>query len=168
LKSRNHSPIQSLGHARDGVSSISVSKNEILVASLDGCVRQYDIRAGKMRTDKIGATVMGATYSNDGNCILVSTLDNKIRLFDKTSGELLNDFSGHKNDTYKTQATLSNDDSLVVSGSEDQMVYVWDLVEARVLQTLKGHSHVVTCVAFSPKERVFATGSIDNTVIVWK
>lgn len=99
-----------------------MSKNEILVASLDGCVRQYDIRAGKMRTDKIGSTVMGATYSNDGNCILVSTLDNKVRLLDKMTGELLNDFSGHKNEKYKTQAILSNDDALVVSGSEDHNV----------------------------------------------
>lgn len=77
---------------------------------------------------------MGASYSNDGNCILVSTLDSKVRLLDKTTGELLNDFSGHKNDKFKTQATLSNDDSLVFSGSEDNAVYVWDLVEARVLQ----------------------------------
>ncbi len=168
MRSRSNSPVQSLADARDGVCSVAVSKYEILVGSLDGVVRQYDIRAGKRRNDAIGATVMGAMYSNDGNCILVSTLDNRCRLFDKVTGELLNDYTGHRNAQYRTQSIFSTDDSLVISGSEDHLVFVWDLVEARVLQTLKGHSHVVSCLAFSPTSRAFVSGSIDSTLMLWK
>jgi mitogen-activated protein kinase organizer 1 len=168
MRSRSHTPIQTLGEARDGVSSVAAGKHEMLVGSLDGVVRQYDLRAGKLRSDKMGATVMGATYSNDGNCILVSTLDSKCRLLDKASGELLNEYAGHRNTQYRTQATFSSDDALVASGSEDQAVYVWDLVEARVKQVLKGHTHVVSSLAYSPVARSMVSGSIDNTLIVWK
>jgi mitogen-activated protein kinase organizer 1 len=167
MRSRSFSPMQTLTDAKDGISSISVSKSEICVASLDGHVRQYDMRNGKLKTDVIGAPVMGACYSTDTNCILVSTLDDKVRLFDKLTGELLNEYRGHRNNKYKTQAILSRDDSMVLSGSEDFNIYVWDLVEAKIQAVLKGHSHVVSCLAYSPVTDMVASGSIDRTICVW-
>lgn len=122
-------------------SPISHTPSQILTTSLDGKCRQYDIRAGKLRIDDIGPSVMNGCYSHDGNCILTSTLDSRVRLFDKAEGELLNEYKGHVNDQYRTQSCLSFDDSLVISGSEDHDVYIWDLLEAELRETLKGHSH---------------------------
>lgn len=73
--------------------------------------------------------VTSATFSGDGNCILTSCLDSKIRLFDKENGELLNEYKGHKNTSYKIESCLSNSDSHVVSGDEDGKVFFWELVE---------------------------------------
>merc|ERR1711991_81015 len=169
LRSRNYSPVQTLQHAKDGISSLCVSKYEICAGSLDGEVRQYDLRAGKLRTDRMGGpAVMGVQYSNDGNCLLVTTLDSRLRLLDKSSGDLLNDYRGHKNETYKTDATLSRDDALVLAGSEDGLIHVWDLVEAKSRAVLRGHAHVVTSLAYSPIGDAFVSGSIDRSLIVWK
>src|SRR5207245_6233748 len=33
--------------------------------------------------------------------------------------------------------------------------------------TLAGHSHEIRCLAFSPSERILASGSADNTVRLW-
>lgn len=159
---------QTFAEATDGVTSLSVSPYEIMATSLDGNVRQYDLRAGKLRIDNVGPSVMCGAYSNDFNCVLVSTLDSRLRLFDKKEGELLNEFRGHVNEQYRTQSCFSNDDSLVISGSEDHHVYVWDLLEAELRATLKGHTHVVACVVYSPMEQVICSGSIDRSVIVWK
>jgi mitogen-activated protein kinase organizer 1 len=145
-----------------------VSTHEILATSLDGKVRQYDLRAGKLRVDDVGPSVMCGTYSNDYNCVLTSTLDSCVRLFDKMEGELLNEFRGHVNNQYRTQSCFSFDDSTVFSGSEDHHIYVWDLLEAQLKATLKAHTHVVACLVHSPSEQLLCSGSIDKTVIIWK
>merc|ERR1711991_30740 len=119
LRARSFTPIQLMQDAKDAVSSLAVSKYEILAASLDGHVRQYDVRKGGLVVDQVGPPVMGASYSNDFNCVLTQTLDSKVRLFDKATGELLNQYTGHVNRQYKTQATLTSDDAHVISGSED-------------------------------------------------
>lgn len=147
---------------------MAVTAHEIMSSSLDGHVRQYDLRAGKLRVDSVGQTVMNACYSNDGNCVLISTLDSRVRLLDKMEGDLLNEYRGHRNEQYRTQSCLSYDDALVVSGSEDHNIYIWDLVEAQLKATLVGHSHVVACLVYSPTQHMLCSGSIDSTVVVWK
>ena len=34
--------------------------------------------------------------------------------------------------------------------------------------TLRGHKEEVSCVAFSPDGRLFATGSYDNKGVIWE
>lgn len=56
-----------------------MSNHEIATASVDGYVRCYDIRAGKLRTDFMDDPVTCVRFSHDGNCMLVSALDNTVR-----------------------------------------------------------------------------------------
>lgn len=56
LKSKSsRDPIQILNEAKDSVTSVQVSAQEILTGSLDGNVRRYDIRMGQMTADDIGS-----------------------------------------------------------------------------------------------------------------
>lgn len=62
-----------------------------LESSVDGKVRNYDIRMGKLQADCIGQPVTSVSFTRDGQCVLASTLDDTIRLLDKDTGELLNE-----------------------------------------------------------------------------
>ena len=62
-----------------------------LESSVDGKVRNYDIRMGKLHADCIGQPVTSVSFTRDGQCVLTSTLDDTIRLLDKDTGELLNE-----------------------------------------------------------------------------
>jgi hypothetical protein len=50
-------PIQKLEHARDSVTSVAIDGHEIYSASVDGCLRCYDLRAGRMRHDDVKEAV---------------------------------------------------------------------------------------------------------------
>lgn len=44
---------------------------------------------------------------------------------------------------------------------------VWDSRGKEITDPLKGHKGRISCLAFSPNEKLFASGSSDNSVIVW-
>lgn len=66
----------------------------MLGGSVDGTVRQFDVRMGMMFTDTLHEAVTGIAVSHDGNCVLASCLDNSMRLLDKASGEQLASYTG--------------------------------------------------------------------------
>ena len=49
----------------------------------------------------------------------------------------------------------------------DKTVILWNVATGRMINKLEGHSRFVTSCAFSPDNRLLATGSNDKTVIVW-
>lgn len=52
-KSRSRDAIQVLSEAKDSITLISVFTHEILVSSLDGKIRRYDLRKGQMICDDV-------------------------------------------------------------------------------------------------------------------
>lgn len=67
---------------------------QVVGGSVDGTVRQFDIRMGMMFTDTTHDSVTGIAISHDGNCVLASCLDHSMKLLDKASGELLATYTG--------------------------------------------------------------------------
>ncbi|GFS46234.1 WD repeat domain-containing protein 83, partial [Nephila pilipes] len=78
-----------LRDAKDSVTSLAVSDHEILTASLDCCIRRYDLRTGQLLEDCLGSPLNCVTFTKDGQCMLASCLDNTLRLVDKDGGEVL-------------------------------------------------------------------------------
>eukprot|EP01104_Vermistella_antarctica_P014135 TRINITY_DN4403_c0_g3_i1.p1 TRINITY_DN4403_c0_g3~~TRINITY_DN4403_c0_g3_i1.p1 ORF type:complete len:321 (-),score=58.93 TRINITY_DN4403_c0_g3_i1:76-1038(-) len=167
MRARSFEPIQIMRHATDSITSVCVTAHEIVTGSMDGCVRTYDIRQGKLKTDHISKPVTCVSISKDTNCLLVSTLDDCIRLLDRETGELLNTYKGHRNHVYTLGSCFSNDDAFVISGSEDHSIHCWELVDAKPEQTMEGHSKAVACVAYHPTECMLLSGSADGSVAVW-
>ena len=168
LRSSSFGSIQTVKDAKDSISSVEINDCEILCGSVDGFIRLYDIRVGRVIQDNTTFPVTNISYSHDKNCILVSNLDSTLRLLDKDSGELLNDYKGHINVKYKISSCLDNTDAYVLSGSEDNLIYVWDLVDAKIEKKISGHTNVVTSLAYHPKDSEFISGSVDGTLKIWR
>jgi mitogen-activated protein kinase organizer 1 len=169
--------VQRLTDARDSVSSVAVDPPCIVSASVDGCVRVYDVRRGLLTTDRIGPPLTSLALSHDHNCVLVSALDDCVRLIDRNNGgsggsvTVLNEYRGHTNSRFKVESSLTHTDAHVVSGSEDDdaSVVVWDLVDAKVVMRLTGGHSLVPCsVACHPtREDLLLSAGCDGNVILW-
>ena len=63
LRSHNRAEVQILKDFKDSVSSIDVGNDRkmILCGSVDGCVRTYDLRQGKLFVDHIARKVIVAS-----------------------------------------------------------------------------------------------------------
>ena len=166
-RSNMKDPIQSLGEFKDSVTSLVVTESDIIAASVDGTVRCFDIRMGKMTTDHVAQAITSLRLSNDGNCLLLSCLDNTIRLLDKGTGGLLGEYQGHQQTAYSVESCFTNTDAHVVSGSEDSRIVFWDLVEAKVVHTLTGHTKAVVSLDFHPEKVCMLSASSDGTAKCW-
>jgi mitogen-activated protein kinase organizer 1 len=65
-KSQSTKPIQALEEARDSVSSVDISGYEIVTGAVDGRVRVYDLRMGKVFTDIIGCKLFPRSLEGAG------------------------------------------------------------------------------------------------------
>jgi WD40 repeat protein/serine/threonine protein kinase len=54
---------------------------------------------------------------------------------------------------------LSKGGNLVASASSDRTARIWEAATGRVVHTLEGHAEGIHCIAFSPDDRILATGS---------
>ena len=48
---------------------------------------------------------------------------------DVASGKMLNDFTGHKNESYRCRACFGHAEASVVCGDENGQVWAWDLLD---------------------------------------
>jgi len=168
MRSRNVHPVQTLEDATDSVSSIACAGHHIFSSSIDGGLRSYDLRQGTLTLDSFRQPVTHVALSHDGNCVLTATLDSTLRLLDKSDGQVLSEYSGHKNGSFKLSCCLSHDDAYTVCGSEDGAVHVWDLVEAKRVTRLSGHRQPVGGISCHPTRWELLTASHDGTAKLWK
>ncbi|KAK3945184.1 putative mitogen-activated protein kinase [Diplogelasinospora grovesii] len=136
-KSNNsHKPIQTLSDAKDSITSLVAvppdegGQGQIIVGSVDGRVRTYDIRMGRCTTDTLPAPVTSLCLGRDGQTVLVGTLDSKIRLMDRSTGGCLRTYGGGGNGggegeegwvnkEIRVQSVLGGEDRFVVAGDEN-------------------------------------------------
>lgn len=76
--------------------------------------------------------VTAVVPTQDGQTMLVTTLDSHIRLMDMTNGKLLNEFSGHSNESYRCRGTFAHAEASVICGDEKGMIWAWDLLDVRL------------------------------------
>ncbi len=163
VRSRDPKPLMVLDEAKDGVTSVVVagSHHEIVAGSVDGRIRSYDVRAGKIITDVMPGPVTSLDLSRDSKTLLVGCLDGRIRVMDRTDGTCLRGFppdkdaAGYKNETLRLKSCFALNDSLVLSGSEtDGGVRAWDVVSGRPVVDPKTQLPSVVEVSPSPKKVV--------------
>ncbi|PSK36757.1 hypothetical protein B9Z65_1940 [Elsinoe australis] len=187
MKQRGERPLMTMGEARDSVSCVEEVGWEVLVGSVDGRVRGYDFRMGRVEVDCVGAPVTSVNVAKANDSYLVSTLDSRIRLMDRRDGKCLQSFKdpGFLAKNYRIRSTLAAADSLVISGSEDGHIYVWDVMTGKVEHRLRhaqslltgrkentagsdtSKREVVSAVTWNQLKKQWATAGGDGTVVVW-
>jgi mitogen-activated protein kinase organizer 1 len=168
---KSRSVIQILKDAKDSVTDLHVAEDALCIrtASVDGCVRTYDLRKGEVACDEFASPITSMAPCKDGSSLAVSCLDGSIRLMDIGSGQLLNTYeSHHVAGRYGLHCCITADDATVVTGSEDGRAVLYDLVSATCVQSLVGHSRPTCAVATQPTDSsVVVTASFDEQCVVW-
>lgn len=126
-----------LNEATDCITSIIITDSKIITASLDGCVRHYDLRAGALTCDQIGPPIVHMCLTKDGQCMVIACADNVLRLVDNSSGELLASYKGHNASDFQIECGILANDSQIVSGSAEGSAVVWDLVDEKEMCRMK-------------------------------
>lgn len=90
VRSPEKTPMQTLLEAQDSVSEVQAMGPLIIAASVDGHVRQYDVRRGRLLTDVFPEPVVSVRYTLDRQAYLCTSLDSAVRLVDASTGALLN------------------------------------------------------------------------------
>lgn len=124
LKDRkSYLPIQRIKEFKDSVSEIQFDGEQMIVSSIDGNIRCFDLRKGQLTEDSVNMAITKFSFSTDKRLISLNCQDSQIRVVERGSGNLLATLSGnHKSEFYSTKSQFSWDDGLVITGSDDGML----------------------------------------------
>lgn len=150
IRTRKLEPIQTMNEAKDCITRIIVNEFEILVSSLDGCIRRYDLRKGEVTCDDFGEPVVYMAQTKDTKCTLVACSDNVLRLLDNDNADTLATYRGHRADDFQVECGILSNDSQIVCGSSNGQAVIWDLVDEKIISTLPIGSGVVHSLSTHP------------------
>ncbi|ROV92626.1 hypothetical protein VPNG_09876 [Cytospora leucostoma] len=144
-------PVQVLDDAADAISAVVVRGGEIIAGSVDGRVRSYDVRVGRVTVDVVGPSVTSLSLASDGKTVLVGSLDSRVRLMDRDSGSCLRSYGADddaggqawRNTDLRIQSVLGGKERYVVAGdeltgtdaqvaSEGGRLWAWDLMTGKL------------------------------------
>ncbi|RVD82413.1 uncharacterized protein DFL_006840 [Arthrobotrys flagrans] len=148
------------------VSWSGANPNIVVSGSEDKYIRWWDVR----KKDIVSAYMVdeplaSCEFSTDGKILNVSA-GKSVYFFDGVSGGLLK--------SVKTEydcATVTLDAptrKFVTGGSQDTWVRVYDFDSGKELEVNKGHHGHIWSASFSPDGNLYATGSEDGTIKLWK
>mmetsp|Transcript_76766 Transcript_76766/g.115508 ORF Transcript_76766/g.115508 Transcript_76766/m.115508 type:complete len:372 (+) Transcript_76766:174-1289(+) len=178
-RSRDYKPMQVFKEAKDSVTDVHTVQKTIgdggktaliRTASVDGCVRSYDLRSGLINCDHFGSPITSMAPTHDGQCLVVACLDGTIRLVEVESGELMNTYHGsHQSGRYSLEVSILASDATIATGSEDGACVLYDLVRANCVQKLEGITTAPTCsLSTHPKKAsVLVNASYDGSTTIW-
>lgn len=137
--------------------------------SVDGVLRTYDIRMGKLIRDKIEVPMNSIDIGEDKKYVVISCLNSTTKLFDLSLGEIISEYKGyHKSDQYHSAVKFSKDNSYIVQASEDSKIVMYDIVSKDPIMTLSEHRRPVVSIDRHPTTHGrYISGSADGLIKVW-
>ncbi|KAJ3094079.1 hypothetical protein HDU97_008527 [Phlyctochytrium planicorne] len=99
---------------------------------------------------------------------IVGSDDLMLRIYNYQDHTLITEFKAH--DDYIRSIAVHPSKSIVLSAADDKTVKMWDWEQGwKLVRTFVGHEHYVMSVAIHPVDsEMFATGSLDKTVRIWR
>ena len=185
-------------HFKDTVMSVDwVGGASLITGSVDGCVKEFDVRQGRVIVDDVAdpvtsvyateryllAACMGMCWSVCDRYSLVRHESlmltcsrfvlghhfpgRDIKLVDRANGSLLQSFCGHKHTYSKLTALLTPDEQNVISGSEDGFICVWETL--RGAESLyRIKAHEGEVTSVAAAGELVASGGVDGSVFCFR
>ena len=146
-------------------------RNTLITAADDNMIRWWDLRSSQ----PIATAALEGTL---GSCELNTINSSPESVLSVAAGKSAYFFSGNRpgqlikrvNTSHPLASVALNIEQrkFVVGGSADTWVRVYSFEEERELDLQKGHHGPIWSTAFAPDGKLFATGSEDGTVKLWK
>jgi platelet-activating factor acetylhydrolase IB subunit alpha len=93
--------------------------------------------------------------------------DKTIKLWDLASGKCVATYIGH--DNWVRGVRFHPSGKFLMSVSDDKSIRMWDLNQGRATKTIAdAHPHFISCMDFCVNNPHLATGSVDDSVKIWK
>lgn len=93
--------------------------------------------------------------------------DKSIKIWDLATGRCVATFVGH--DNWIRGLRFHPNGKFLVSVSDDKSIRIWDIAQGRAIKTIQdAHPHFISCLDFCVNNPHVATGSVDDTVKIWK
>jgi serine-threonine kinase receptor-associated protein len=144
--------------------------NILITAAEDMKVRWWDLRQQKTIGEHVVEGVVGTCeLDNTTDGVLSVAAGKSVYFFDsKSPASLIKSIKTPYD--IASVALHSGQRRFVTGGSSqnDTWVRVWDFDEEKELETNKGHHGPIWSASFSPDGKLYATGSEDGTVKLWK
>lgn len=170
----HHDAILGAAYSRD--------QKQVITASRDRTARTWDSRTGKPgMTFEEGHAYLAsnALFYPDGQHLLTAAVDNSVRLWNvSTGGQVLRlDNTGRS-----AAVALSSDARWIATGSDQKSAQhrnanelqgkiwdakLWDAKSGELIKSFSGHTSEVTTLAFSPDNKVLATGDAKGHGKLW-
>jgi small GTP-binding protein len=134
-------------------------------AADDMTVRIWNLETGRWPGTLVHPSeVTCVAWSPDAQSLASGADDAIIRIWDMKTGGLSRTLEGHFDSV--VSVTWSPDGRRLASGSWDRTIRIWDVDTGELLETIR-ESHSVNCVAWSPTEKVLASGDDDGDITLW-
>ena len=167
------------GDHQGSIKSIIWSRdpNILITAADDKTLRWYDLRApthpiatfaldALPTSCELNPSLAGTSPSDNSGTITVAAGKNIYFLSGSQPGVLLKHIRTERE--VASVALHGAARKFVTGSSGDTWVHVWDYDSEREVETGKGHHGPVWTTGFSPDGKLYATGSEDGTVKLWK
>jgi hypothetical protein len=140
----------------------------IATASFDNEVSLWIPESGKLMTRLAGHRqgVKSVAWSPDGNALATASADGAVKLWDFRNGRTLNTLE-HGSEV-NSVAWAPAGAYYLVAGYGNGEVIAWDTNSGKMRRTYRGHKAAVNSVAISPNRAVFASGSDDGAIRIWR
>ena len=118
--------------------------------------------------DDAQGPVLSGLFSSDGKVICTGSDDGTVFVWNPKTGKAIHHFKGDKfHEGPVTTLAHHPQQPWLLSGSADGQAFLMHTETGKVVTSFKGHKDSIEAVGFSAQHPYCATGSMDNTVIVW-
>mmetsp|Transcript_86998 Transcript_86998/g.130450 ORF Transcript_86998/g.130450 Transcript_86998/m.130450 type:complete len:318 (-) Transcript_86998:102-1055(-) len=108
------------------------------------------------------------TVTTGGQTVITAAAGTKVYFFDWATRQLLKEYPMPIHFRDEGGASLHPSGTKFVAGGSDLWVRVFDFATGKELECHKGHHGPIRCLRYAPDGKLYATGSEDGTIRLWK